>query len=126
MVNPLFLNITLIISALFLSACGDDGPSAANIEEGYRNLSAKNLALAVTDFGSENQIPPILLGMIKTTARIDGARCEKNQHDLGYICSYNLTPINGGNVVLDTIPDIKARVWQVDAGWMVYEITKDG
>ncbi|MEP5758747.1 MAG: hypothetical protein ABJ327_05420, partial [Litoreibacter sp.] len=74
------------------------------------------------DFGSEDQIPPILLGMIQTTARIDGERCEKNQNDLGFICSYNLTPINGSNVVLDTIPDIKARVWQVDAGWMVHEI----
>ena len=112
----------LIAGTLALSACGDDGPSAANIEEGYRNLSAKNLALAVVDFGSEDQIPPILLGMIKTTGRIDNERCEKNQNDLGYICSYNFTPINGDNVVLDTIPDLKARVWQADPGWMVHEI----
>lgn len=64
--------------------------------------------------------------MIKTTARIDSERCEKNQNDLGYICSYNLTPINGSNVLLETIPDIKARVWQVDAGWMVHEIEEAG
>ncbi|MEP3638955.1 MAG: hypothetical protein ABJN14_17015 [Paracoccaceae bacterium] len=105
-----------------LTACGDDSPTAAHIEEGYRNLSTKNLTLAVADFGSEDQIPPILLGMIKTTGRIDGERCEKNQSDLGYICTCNFTPINGDNVVLDTISDIKARVWQVDPGWMVHEI----
>lgn len=116
----------VILLTLFLSACGDEGPSAADIEEGYRNLAAKNLALAVTDFGSEDQIPPILLGMIQTTARIDGERCEKNQNDLGYICNYNLTPINGANVVLETIPDIKARVFQGDAGWMVHEIEETG
>ena len=114
--------LALAVPALLLTACGDDIPSAADIEEGYRNLTAKNLALAVADFGSEGQIPPILLGVIQTTARIDGERCEKNQTDLGYICSYNLTPINGSNVVLETIPNIKARVWQVDAGWMVHEI----
>ena len=115
-------SLILAVPALLLAACGDDGPTAADIEEGYRNLSAKNLALAVTDFGSEDQVPPILLGMIKTTGRIDGERCEKNQNDLGYICNYNFTPINGDNVVLDMIPDIKARVWQVDEGWMVHEI----
>lgn len=116
----------VILATLFLSACGDDSPSAADIEEGYRNLAAKNLALAVTDFGSEDQIPPILLGMIQTTARIDRERCEKNQNDLGYICNYNLTPINAANVVLETIPDIKARVFQSDAGWMIHEIEETG
>lgn len=108
-----------ILVPLLLSACGDDSPTAANIEEGYRNL-----ALAVKDFGSEDQMPPILLGMIKTTARIDGERCEKNQNDLGYICSYNLTPINGSNIVLETLLDTKARVFQSDAGWMIHEIEK--
>ncbi len=115
-------SLILALPALLLSACGNDTPSAADIAEGYRNLAAKNLALAIADFGSEDQIPPILLGMIKTTGRIDGERCEKNQNDLGFICIYNFTPINGSNVVLDTIPDIKARVWQMDAGWMVHEI----
>jgi hypothetical protein len=114
--------IFTILISLLLCACGNDKPTVSNIEEGYRKLTAKNLALAVTNFGSEDQIPPILLGMIQMTARIDGARCEKNQNDLGFICSYNLTPINVANVALDTIPDIKARVWQVDAGWMVHEI----
>lgn len=103
----------------------DSSPSAANIEEGYRNLVEVNLNKAVADFGSEDAMPPILLGMIKTTARIDGERCEKNPNDLGYICIYNMTPINGANVVLDTIPDIKARVYEVDAGWMVYEIAEN-
>lgn len=114
--------LIVAVPALLLTACSDDAPSAADIEEGYRNLSTKNHALAVADFGSEDQIPPILLGMIKTAGRIDGERCEKNQSDLGYICTYNFTPINGDNVVLDTISDIKARVWQVDPGWMVHEI----
>lgn len=116
----------LTAALLTLSGCDDALPSAADIEEGYRNLSARNLARANADFGSQDQIPPILLGMIKTTARIDSERCEKNQNDLGYICSYNLTPIKGSNVLLETIPDIKARVWQVDAGWMVHEIEEAG
>lgn len=103
----------------------DSSPTAANIEEGYRNLVEVNLAKAVADFGSEEAMPPILLGMIKTTARVDGKNCEKNPTDLGYICQYNLTPINGANVVLEMIPDIKARVYEVDAGWMIYEIAEN-
>jgi|GEM_PF-6670037 len=111
-----------ILAALFLTACGEDTPSAADIEEGYRNLVDRNLARAITDYGSEDKIPPILLGMIKTTARIDSPQCEENTQDLGYICIYNMTPVNGANVVLDKIHDIKARVFKVDAGWMVHEI----
>jgi len=109
---------------IFIVALHDDAPTAAHIEEGYRNLVEVNLAKAVKDFGSEDQMPPILLGMIKTTARVDGEHCEKNPNDLGYICIYNMTPINDGNVVLDMIPAIKARVYEVDAGWMVYEIAE--
>lgn len=67
-----------IFAVLFLSACGDDAPSAVDIEEGYRNLMDKNLARAITDYGLEDNVPPILLGMIKTTARIDSPRCEEN------------------------------------------------
>ena len=111
-----------ILAVLCLAGCGDDTPSATDIEEAYRNLVDKNLARALTDYGSEENIPPILLGMIKTTARIDSPRCEENTQDLGYICIYNMTPINGANVVLDKIHDIKARVFKVDAGWMLHEI----
>ena len=107
------------------SACDETAPTAANIEEGYRNLSDQNLSKSLADFSTEDQIPPILLGMIKTTGQISDERCEKNQNDIGYICLYNFTPINGSGVVPDTIPDIKARVWQADAGWMVHEIPSD-
>lgn len=42
-----------ILTAALLTLSGRDDalPSAADIEEGYRNLSARNLARAIADFG---------------------------------------------------------------------------
>jgi len=117
--------IGLIALLLGLSACNNSAPTAADIEEAYRNLSDQNLSRALADFGSEDLIPPILLGMIKTTGQISNEQCEKNQADIGFICLYNFTPVNGSGIVLESIPDIKARVWQGDAGWMVHEISGD-
>lgn len=115
--------ILMIFVAVTFAACGDRGaPTAADIEEGYRNLADKNYALALKDYGSEDAIPPILVGMIRTTARIELTSCEKAEGDIGYICLYNLTPINAGNVVLDEIVDVKARVYKGDVGWLVDEI----
>jgi len=111
-----------VVLLAFLWLRPDSGPTAANIEEGYRNLRDKNLANAVAKFGSEESVPPLILGMINMTARIDNPHCEQNPNDLGYICLYNLTLINAGNVALDELPDIKARVFEVDAGWMVHEV----
>lgn len=115
--------ICMILVAFTFAACDDRGaPTAGDIEEGYRNLADKGYALALKDYGSEDAIPPILVGMIRTTARIELTSCEKAEGDIGYICLYNLTLINAGNVVLDEIVDVKARVYKGDAGWLVDEI----
>lgn len=81
---------------------------AAEIAEGYRSLSDRSLGKAVADFGSKDEVSPILLSMFKTTGQIDGARCKKNQNDLGFSCTYNFTPVNGSGVMLNMFPDIKA------------------
>lgn len=110
---------------LLFAACGPDkGPTVSAIEEGYRNLTAQNLTRAVADFGSEDEIPPVILSMLKMTTEVDSPKCEKNRNDLGYICLYNITLINQAGVSLDPVTDIKARVGQVDAGWMVEEIAE--
>lgn len=117
------LSFFCLVATSLLAGCGgEEDPNVAAIEEGYRNLAAQNLARAVADFGSEEYIPPVILGMLKMTTKVDSPKCEKNQNDLGFICLYNITMINQDGVPLDPIPDIKARVWQVDAGWMVQEI----
>lgn len=110
------------LALLVLSGCNsDDTPTAAHIEEGYVNLVASNTERAVAHYGSLEAIPPVTLGFIQMTARVENPRCEKNQNDLGYICLYNLTMVNRLGVALDPLPDIKARVWQADVGWMVHE-----
>ena len=111
-----------LLASLALLSCGsDDLPTAADIEEGYVNLAAKNTERAIAHFGSLEAIPPVTLGIIQMTAQITNPHCEKNQNDLGYICLYTVTMVNRLGVALDPMPDIKARVWQADAGWMVHE-----
>lgn len=114
----------LVLAAITLAGCNEDDPTAENIEEGYRNLVKVNMERALTDYGTRENIPPILLGMIETTAQVELTSCEKEDNDTGFVCLYNMTPVNGANVVLDEIPDIKARVYQGDLGWMVDEISE--
>ena len=111
-----------LVAALALASCSsDDTPSAADIEEGYVNLAARNTARAIAHYGFLEAIPPVTLGFIQMTAQVANPQCEKNQNDLGYICRYTVTMVNRLGVALAPLPDIKARVWQVEAGWMVHE-----
>lgn len=114
--------ILMILATAFLAGCNDEEPTAANIEEGYRNLVKVNMERALADYGTRENMPPILVGMIETTAKVDLTGCEKLENDIGFVCLYNMTPINSANEMLEEIPDIKARVYQGDLGWMVYEI----
>ena len=114
--------LSCALALLLTASCKSDGaPSAADIEQGYVNLAAENTERAITHFGSLEDIPPVTLGFIQMTAQVANPRCEKNQNDLGYICLYTLTMVNRLGVALDPLPDIKARVWQADVGWMVHE-----
>jgi len=112
----------VLAAALLTFACdADRNPTIADIEEGYDNLTAKNLAQAVNDVGSEDNIPPVVLSILKMITRVDNPRCENDQNHPGYICVYNITLINSAGIRLDPVKNIKARVWQGDDGWMVHE-----
>ncbi len=105
-----------------LTSCGsDDLSTGANIENGYDNLNAERLGEALKNFGSEADMPPIQLRVLRMTARVANTQCEKNQNDLGYICRYTVTMINRNGDVLEPVPDVKARIWPVEAGWMMHE-----
>ncbi|WP_139231531.1 hypothetical protein [Aliiroseovarius crassostreae] len=114
--------LMMVMAAALLAGCNDEEPTAADIEEGYRNLVKVNMERALADYGTRDNMPPILVGMIETTAKVELTGCEKEDDDTGFVCLYNMTPINGANVMLDEIPDVKARVYQGDLGWMVNEI----
>jgi hypothetical protein len=113
----------LVLAAfLAISGCRSEAePTVDQIEEGYQNVTEQNLKDAIAHFGSEENIPSIALGMIKMKTEVDSPVCEKNQNNLGYLCTFNITLINTGGKRLDPVNDIKARVWEGPNGWLIHE-----
>lgn len=107
-----------------LAGCKDTAPTAANIEEGYKNLAQVNVDRAIERYGSESDIPSMELGFIKMTAQVELTNCEKATTDLGWLCIYNVVPINQNNEVLADLKasDVRGRVYEGALGWMVEEL----
>ena len=67
----------MVMAAALLAGCNDKEPTSADIEKGYCDLVKVNMERAVANYGTKENITPILVGMIETTAKVELTGCER-------------------------------------------------
>ncbi|RNF36065.1 hypothetical protein [Paracoccus methylarcula] len=116
-----------VLALLSLSGCGDDGPTAADIEEAYESRQEEWRANLIDEYGSEENVPGVEWGFASVSHEVDLTSCEKNSDDRGWLCVYDLRAfaINGNELPVSPIKDVEARVFEVSSGWAVEESERE-
>ncbi len=116
--------VVLALSAL--AGCKADGPTAADIEQGYLNGIEADKKSALAQYGAMEDMPAGLQLSLKMRARnVELTSCEEHPTNVGYLCIYNFDLLrDDGFVVQAGIKDIRGHVFKGDAGWLVEEVAQ--
>ena len=118
--------ILALLALPLLTACQDDGPSAADIEAAYERQSAAERAALLERYGTPEDVPGASWGFASVRREVELTDCEKAPDDRGHLCVYDLRLFAMGDDVempqVSPLRDVEGRVYRVSDGWAVEEI----
>lgn len=120
---------TMLPIILLLSACKDDGPTAADITAAYELRQAEEREYLLSRHGTPEEVPGAQWGLASVRHEVDLTDCEKAANDRGYLCVYDLRLFAmGGDEEMprfSPVRDVEARVFKVAEGWDFEELRDD-
>ena len=110
-------------SLLAFAACSGGGePSESDMVDAYKNVAQRGYDEAVRQAGgSTDNLPPMVLGLLKFEYDVSKTECEASEGDLGFDCIYDLTVTAANGETLPTVKDVRGRFFKGSDGWMVEE-----